>query len=418
MTGIQLEQSVPICLALSAAGGAIEVLATAVLAYQDAQKREGNKWSRATRYAALAMNLFLQVTSSLVGNLFATWFGPVSLVGPVFLSSQLLANMVVFGIILGLEMFTKDMRVGTYIVVIAVILLPIVGPTAQENQDMAALLEEWYSLLWATIQVVVMTISSILLVLLDVSKLQEWQAILLLLLARATAFTVNLTVSKVMIMNVDAVILAVVILLKISSGAIITYALVIQSTAVTQAKFIPLNASALIIVNALTGMIIWEDWRTVGNWVGYVCVFVQLVLGNYLLLGDVELLSADNTLYGRAKAVEMAKSLERAVACGDLLVPACGDLFDIEQSESQEVVLSDIEPTSDDNKYMNFEMTSAVSESDQGHQQRRASTRQEAWSSIYGLDRSGGPRRRQTIFVMDTDRVDSFNRSSSSMPLV
>ena len=404
----QVEQSVPICLALAAAGGAIEVLATAVLAYQDAQKKEGHKWKRRVRYAALGVNLFLQVTSSLVGNLFATWYGPVSLVGPVFLSSQLLANMVVFGILLGLEMFTKDMRVGTYIVVIAVILLPIVGPTAQEGQNVSALLETWYSLLWIAIQLFVMTASSILLLLLDMSALHEWQAMCILLSARATAFSINLTVSKAMIMNVDYIILAMSILLKMLSGAIITYALVVQSTAVTQAKFVPLNASALIIVNALTGMVVWEDWRVIGNWVGYICVFVQLVLGNYLLLGDVKLLSPDNPQYGRAKSVLIAKDLEHAAIRGEL--------FSMEEDESLEVELDG--PV--DNYISMANETSADDEPSMPKRQRsrQLSTAQEAWSAIYGLDRTGSSRRRRNIFVMDTVSVDELELTDSGRPLV
>lgn len=140
---------------------------------------------------------------------------------------------------------------------------------------------------------------------------------------------------------IDHVLLTVSLLLKMMSGGIITYALIVQSTAVTQAKFVPLNALALIIVNALTGMIVWEDWRNVGNWVGYVWVFEQLVLGNYLLLGDVELLSPDNPRYGRAKCVDIARDLEEAALDGRL--------FDIEESESQEVELDGPEDS-----YMNM----------------------------------------------------------------
>jgi hypothetical protein len=76
-------------------------------------------------------------------------------------------------------------------------------------------------------------------------------------LARATTFAVNLTASKVMIMKTNRFVFATAVILKVTSGAMQTHAIVVQSTAVTQAKFVPLNASALIIVNALTGMIIW-----------------------------------------------------------------------------------------------------------------------------------------------------------------
>ena len=402
----QVEQSVPICLALSTAGGSIEVLSTAILAYQDAQEKEGAKWSRVARYAAFGANLLMQLSSSVIGNLLAPWFGPVSLVGPVFLSSGLLTNMVVFGVILGLEMFTKDMRVGTYIVVIAVVLLPIVGPTAQENQDVAALLRNWYSSLWAAIQVICMTSSCFLLIVLNASRLSEWKAILLLLTARATAFTVNLTVSKAMIMQVDSSVLGVLILLKVTSGVVITYALMVQSTAVTQAKFVPLNASALIIVNAMTGMIVWEDWRVVGNWVGYVCVFVQLVLGNYLLLGDVELLWPDNTHYGRAKSIVLANDM-KPWAQHHIL-------FDIDESDETDVP-SLAKAASDDNKYMSI----SSPKSGRRRQKMRKSTHQEAWSSVYGLDPTHGvsSHRRHSIFAMDAATVSALEGASAEMDL-
>ena len=88
---LEIPQSIPLCLVFSATGGVIEVLATAVLAYQDEQVREGNAWCSESKWAyrgALSANVFLQVTASMFGNLLAPWFGPVSLVGPIFLSAQ------------------------------------------------------------------------------------------------------------------------------------------------------------------------------------------------------------------------------------------------------------------------------------------------------------------------------------------
>ena len=209
------------------------------------------------------------------------------------------------------------MRVATYVVVLAAILLPTVGPEAQEDQDIMSLINQWYDLAWGALLVVGMVASTALLLLLDVSELAEWRKMWLLIAARAAAFSVNLTVSKVMILDVTPAILISAIVLKIISGAIITYALIVQSTAVTQAKFVPLNASMIIVVNALTGVIVWEDWRVVGSWIGYVCVFLYLVLGCYLLLGDIELLSQENSKYGRAKSMvgRTLKPLVRRSLC-------------------------------------------------------------------------------------------------------
>jgi hypothetical protein len=58
-----------------------------------------------------------------------------------------------------------------------------------------------------------------------------------------------------------------------------------------------LNATTIIIVNAITGVIIWEDWRVVTSWYGYVCVFVLLGLGCDLLL-SVPLLNNENPELG------------------------------------------------------------------------------------------------------------------------
>jgi len=296
-----------ICVVLSAVGGTIEVLATALLAYQDAKEREtGIPWSRAASNGALACNITLQVVSSTIGNLISTWFGPVSLVGPMFLCAQLVANMIVFGYLLGLESFNKDMRVGTFVVVIGCIDLVIVGPTSQEGQDVAALLTEFHSTVWSALLVVGMFAAAALLLTLNLSKLSEIWRMAILLVARSTAFSINLTVSKVMVLEISPLVLFASIVLKIVSGLIITYSLVVQATAVPQKKFVPLNASSLIVVNAITGMIIWQDYNVVQSWIGYIAVFVQLIIGNYLLMTDIPMLSPENQKYGRAKSLKMA----------------------------------------------------------------------------------------------------------------
>lgn len=242
---LSVPQSTPICILLSAVGGAIEVAATAILAYKDAQEHENaKKWSTAASLCALSANVALQVTSSVIGNLFATWFGPVSLVAPMFLCAQLMANMLVFGYLLGLEAFNKDMKVGTYVVLIGVVLLPIVGPDAQGNQDVQVLLGKSYSLLWSALVVFGMFMSALLLGIVNIQQMAERKRIAILLVARATSFTVNLTVSKIMVLDISMLTLVGAIVLKITSGLIITYAVVVQASAVPQ-------VSSVVVVYAI-----------------------------------------------------------------------------------------------------------------------------------------------------------------------
>ena len=204
-------------------------------------------------------------------------------------------------------------------------------------------------------------------------------------------------------MDISTFLFGAAIVLKVSSGAVQTYAIVVQSTAVTQAKFVPLNASALIIVNALTGMIIWQDWLVVGNWIGYICIFVQLVLGNYLLLGDVELLSTDNTHYGRAKSIVMLKG--QSISGWD---PSLYEIDEEGSSEEEEALSMESKEEPENGKYLSIAEPAPL-ETSGGQRQRRHSLAHEAWTSIYGLDSRHVSPRRHSIFAMDTS---SFSEMS------
>jgi hypothetical protein len=75
---------------------------------------------------------------------------------------------------------------------------------------------------------------------------------------------------------------------------------------VEQSKFVPLNATLIILVNAVTGIIIWEDWRVVQSWIGTVVSFALLGIGCDLLL-TVPLLNSENAEFGVSKRVSMVQ---------------------------------------------------------------------------------------------------------------
>ena len=195
------------------------------------------------------------------------------------------------------------MRVGTHVIVVAVILLPVVGPKIQEGQDITSLMRHWYSIVWFSILLVTCAIAGLLLVW-DVTRYRMEARVLILLVARAAAIAVNLTVSRAFILGLTDAMLFTFIIIKIVSGAIYTYAIVVQSYTVEQARFVPLNATTIILVNALTGIIIWEDWRVVSSWYGYLCIFVLLGLGCDLLL-SVPLLNAENPEFGMGRRTSL-----------------------------------------------------------------------------------------------------------------
>lgn len=310
MEGLKLVQSLPICCSLAAIGGAMEVAATAITAIPAVREKQGIVMPKSMQLLTIAGNVTLQGIGSLVGHLVATWFGPVALVVPFFFSATLLCNMLIVGI-LG-EQFSKNMRVGTLVIVVSVVLLPVVGPSPQEDQDIGELMSHWYSRTWFAILAILSFGTGILLPM-GITQYSQKLRMMILLVGRASSICLNLTVSRSFILGPSGLGLIVLIIIKLISGSIYTTAIVVQSFAVEQSKFVPLNATLIILVNAITGIIIWEDWRVVQSWYGYVCVFVLLGLGCDLLL-SVPLLSSENPEFGINRRLSMIPAVEKRVS--------------------------------------------------------------------------------------------------------
>ena len=257
-----------------------------------------------TQQLALVGNIALQALGSGMSHLIAPWFGPVSIVVPFFYSATLLTNMVVFGVILG-EAFSKHMRVGTYVIFVSVILLPVVGPNIQEHQIFLDLIRHWYSGLWFLVLTFASGVCGLVLALDDITRHSMPKRMALLLISRSSSLALNLTVSRAFILGISQSIMVTFIVIKILSGAVYTYAVVVQSTAVEQATFVPLNTICIVLTNAITGIIIWEDWRVITSWYGYCCVFVLLGLGCDLLLSGVPLLTSENPEFGKRASIQL-----------------------------------------------------------------------------------------------------------------
>jgi len=241
-----------------------------------------------------------------------------------------------FGVFLGLESFSKEMRVGAYVVVLAAILLPVVGPGVQENQDILALLKTTGAIAWSTILLASLAISSAGLAVSNIrrkrdvaSTAQDYNMFVFNLVAQTSGAVVGTTVAKMFVL-VQGAALGVCVALWLVSSVILVYATVLQATTVSQGKFVPLSVGTKIAVNAITGIIVWEDWRVVTSWIGYVCVFLYLMLGNYLLC-DVDLFGTQNSQYGTAATLEKMKS----AVFDPKLTKAESDVVDEENIEMQ-----------------------------------------------------------------------------------
>ena len=138
-----------LCIGLSALGGFLEVTSTMCLAYPEYRVKLGHeRWGTPcfTRWMLVA-NLGLMAFASgayIVGS----FFGPVSISVPVALVSKLLFNMIIMGAVLRMASFTKDQKVGTYCITLAILCLPELGPTDQPNLDPITLVAQPGAIAW------------------------------------------------------------------------------------------------------------------------------------------------------------------------------------------------------------------------------------------------------------------------------
>jgi Protein kinase domain len=243
-------------------------------------------------------------------------------VGPIFFATQLLANLVIFWVVLSLEAFSKEMQIGTYVVVVAVVFLIVNGPGVQDYGDTTFddLISQPLAASWSLLLGVGMMVTGVVIFyygklgdLQNFKRKSELFKFSVLLIARSTAFSTNLTVSKAMIIELSAAWFGATIGIKVVSGMIYTLAIVVQSTTVEQSTFVPLSAAITILLNAVTGMLVWKDWRVVQSWPGYICVFFLLVLGCTLLLGDLNFLSetAPETFLGARVGMTLRANRKR-----------------------------------------------------------------------------------------------------------
>jgi len=303
---IVIVQSLPLCCTLAAVGGALEVAATAVTAIPAVRAKEGIEISKLMNWFWIACNITLQLLGSVLAHLFATWFGPTSMVVPFFFSSILLCNITIVGLLK--EPFNKNMRVGTLVIVVSVILLPAVGPTIQENQNFILLMSHWYSLIWFML-LLTASLTTAMVLATDITQYNNTNRTIILIVSRASSLCVNLTVSRALILQPSTFYFVTLVTTKVITGFIYTTAIVVQSFAVEQARFVPLNAIVIILMNSITGIIIWEDWRVVQSWLGYMCVFTLLGLGCDLLLSTPQL-NNENPMFGLRATLRMNNSLD------------------------------------------------------------------------------------------------------------
>ena len=144
------------CIGLSAFGGFLEVASTMCLAYPEYKSKMGVQYSPTFLKLMMVINLLLMIVASLA-YIVGSWFGPVSLSVPTVMVPKLIFNLIIMGLILKMDRFSKDQQVGTYCIACAILTLPDVGPSDQPDLDVLDLVRQPLAIIW----IIVLTIATI-----------------------------------------------------------------------------------------------------------------------------------------------------------------------------------------------------------------------------------------------------------------
>jgi hypothetical protein len=283
------EASLPLCIITSICAGVSLVLSSACLAYASNEskkmmKDDGRDFPK--KYWALAYltNIACQFFSYGF-QILSTFFGPISVAVPISMTTQLLTNMLIFGAILKLETVTKEIRVGTFVNCVAVVLLIFTGAESHDqNQDILSMLQKPESIVWSSITVALAVIALPYIFLLGCTSskyITEGRTFFFLMLTELSCSLIAATTFK-MLALVDGMALGITIALATWSNVLLLYSSMLRAVDVpNQTVYIPIAASAYLGATGLTGKMVWEDnIQSVG---GYVCVYILFLLSGYLL---------------------------------------------------------------------------------------------------------------------------------------
>tara|TARA_B100000795_G_scaffold206830_1_gene160276 strand:+ start:589 stop:1227 length:639 start_codon:yes stop_codon:yes gene_type:complete len=145
---VDVDPSLPLCIALSAFGGFLEVSSTMCLAYPEYKAKLGKVYTKCEQRLHMAVNLSLMAIAS-VAYIVGSFYGPVALSVPTVMVSKLLFNLVIIGFVLRMDTFSKNQKVGTYCIACAILTLPSIGPKDQADLVPVEIIMELPAITWS-----------------------------------------------------------------------------------------------------------------------------------------------------------------------------------------------------------------------------------------------------------------------------
>eukprot|EP00928_Gymnodinium_smaydae_P076447 TRINITY_DN59487_c0_g1_i1.p1 TRINITY_DN59487_c0_g1~~TRINITY_DN59487_c0_g1_i1.p1 ORF type:complete len:350 (-),score=25.61 TRINITY_DN59487_c0_g1_i1:169-1218(-) len=234
------------------------------------------------RKQQVLMVLYVCVNAGSVLPLVAsTHNGPVAVAVPVMLASQLLSNMIA-QVVAGSLTYSKQMRVGTYVLSVAALQLIDVGPTdPAEPIDPFSLLGESTSIAWMLFMAISLVGSALALPFVFHSSQDSLAKLFVYATIIGVSSALNNSLSKCVTL-VSGYYAVAFMFLYTCMGATSTIASAYGNMGLNNAISVPVFTCMQVAINGLTGICVWGDAARVPNKIAYSCVYVFIMIGIYL----------------------------------------------------------------------------------------------------------------------------------------
>lgn len=267
------------CAGLAACSGLLVSASNNVVAYaQHVAAKRNVELGRRTTFFLFLLNVLLNL-AGIAFFLFACKFGPVAVAMPMVTALKLLSNMV-FQFSRGIAHYTKPMRVGTYVLAIAIFCLPEVGPTDPKDAiDIEWLLSQRLTQLW--LESLVLVLASALVVLRFIGRDQTELTIFVLSVVVADSTSLAATVGK-MLSVASGNLFTGCLFLYLALGSVSFIWGAIAAFEVDMSLYLPLSECLQLLINGATGAFVWGDGLRLQEPVSYGMVYILIGLSVYL----------------------------------------------------------------------------------------------------------------------------------------
>ena len=199
---------------------------------------------------------------------------------------MLMWNMIVMSV-LGMQSLTKSEMIGTLVLMVSSFMLLEAGPRASAARDAESYdqIGTLGPLLWILFLAFLWGVSAWGMVVdfMEKRPLPPGGVMATYVVAQGIGTSGTTSLGKILPLTKSGSGLFVTLILYALCGSTNTYSSIAAAKKINQGEFIPFAFCCSLLLNAATGLVLWEDGKSITMWVTYAGIYVLVILGVYLL---------------------------------------------------------------------------------------------------------------------------------------